>query len=183
MNFSKIKENNGLSSSIDKLYAGFDYVNPLVKMLICYKYKKQQSLKWALGYLLHLVIKDIAHDIDYIIPVPVHKKRRKERGYDHILLLLDYYIITDATNIIRKDIVVKTSYHQPQMGLTEVERNQNLHGTFKITQNVANKNILVVDDVYTTGATLDEVSRILKDAGAKNVYACVLLRKEPYVNE
>lgn len=173
----KVQDEITINPNIDTLYYGFDYVAPLSKMLICYKYRKQLHLQWALGYLLNRIMEQILlNDIDYIIPMPIHSKRKKERGYDHILLLLDYCIATNDRIGIRTDVVVKTFYHAPQMSLMAKERTSNLSGSFKVIKSVTNKNILIIDDVYTTGATVGEISRVLKEAGAKNIYACVLLR-------
>ncbi|MBY0378865.1 MAG: ComF family protein [Burkholderiales bacterium] len=167
--------------TIDKLYSLYYYVNPLRKILLNYKYKRKINLRWVLGYLftqkLEGFIESIPDKLDYLVPIPVHRKRKKERGFNHILSLLDYYIATNGKFLINNNIIIKTKYHQQQMGLTKTERQNNLSGTFKVIKPITNKNILVVDDVFTTGATVLEVAKMLKNAGANKVYIVTLFRK------
>lgn len=111
-----------------------------------------------------------------IVPVPLHAKRLKERGFNQSLLI--------ARGIAKKlkaglsyDNLCRTRPTEPQVGLKSRERAENLKDAFNISDPAAFKDrkILLVDDVYTTGATIKECSKVLKKAGA-DVYALTLAR-------
>lgn len=111
---------------------------------------------------------------EVIVPVPMHPLKRGARGYNQSELLAKK--ISSQTGIpadmkmlqcIRKTKVQKS--------LDKRERQKNLRGSFVVKQRPAGiKRVLVIDDVYTTGSTMDEIARILKEAGVMHVYFCVL---------
>ena len=99
---------------------------------------------------------------DMIIPVPIHKNRQKERGYNQSEL-----IAKEFENY--KNILIKTKHTKPQSILTGKEREDNIKNVYIVNENVVGKNVLLIDDVYTTGATVNECSRVLKLSKAKNI--------------
>ena len=107
---------------------------------------------------------------DYIIPVPLHPTRLRERGFNQSELL-GQMLAEKYPLALSTDIVKRTRYTTNQARLTKKERWTNTFRAFKIKQpsHVINKNILIVDDLYTTGATSSEIARILKEAGAGRV--------------
>jgi ComF family protein len=116
-------------------------------------------------------------NIDMVIPVPLHPKRLRQRGFNQALLLahgmsVKYGIPLDYDNLAR----VKAT--RPQVELTGVERVKNVAGAFslKFPEIVKSKHILLIDDVFTTGATMNECAGVLKSAGAGQVTACTLAR-------
>ena len=114
--------------------------------------------------------------IDYIIPVPIHPLKKKKRGFNQVLRMLDYYIAYSNKIPVRLDIVSKNRQSHTQVNSSFSERVKNVYNTFQILKNVQNKRILIVDDVFTTGATVNELSRILKEAGATKVEIYCLMR-------
>lgn len=108
--------------------------------------------------------------VEVIIPIPVHPKRKRKRGYNQAELyakelgkLLELPV--DGESLVR---VVNTT---PQKELDDKERRNNLKKAFKIKKDsVKYKKVLVVDDVYTTGSTIDAVAELLRDAGADKIY-------------
>ncbi|HMA68514.1 MAG TPA: ComF family protein [Candidatus Mcinerneyibacterium sp.] len=112
-------------------------------------------------------------EIDYIIPVPVSKKRLKERGYNQVELLIKKF----DDSKVKKDILLRTKNTRPQSSFEDDQKRKlNVKDAFKVTGNVDNKNILVVDDIITTGATLYEIGRLLKKSGAAKIYNYTLIR-------
>ncbi len=116
-------------------------------------------------------------EIDAIVPVPLHPGRLKERGFDHCRLmaaelgeLLELPVIQDA--------LLRDKETSPQHGLNNTERRSNLKEAIIINRHkreqVAESNILVVDDIFTSGATVDACARALQKAGADKVYFLVL---------
>ena len=112
-------------------------------------------------------------EADYITYIPVTRRRKLERGYNQSKLIAEY--LSDYTGIPCKELIVKLKQTHDQRGLSGKERRKNLKGAFKITgfENIKSKNIILCDDVFTTGSTLNEASKILKRAGAGKIICCV----------
>lgn len=106
---------------------------------------------------------------DLIVPVPVHKSKERFRGFNQAAYLAErvsrYTGIPADVGIVQK--VIKT---KSQKKLNAFQRRKNLEKAFRVTGDVAGKDILVIDDVYTTGSTIDAMASCLKKKGAGNVY-------------
>ena len=115
--------------------------------------------------------------VDMVCPMPLTLFHRLDRGYNQCA-----YLARELARRIaredRADIVRRTGHPRRQAGLTEKERRENERGTFAIrhAEAIVGKTVLVVDDVLTTGATLSECARALKDAGAQRVFALTLAK-------
>ena len=109
--------------------------------------------------------------IDGIISIPIYKDRLKERGFNQTDLI-GKYLSKESGWPLMKDVVSRTRQTESMKKLDKWERKKNMENAFKVEnkERVSGKNILVIDDIFTTGATLDECSRVLKEAGALNVY-------------
>ncbi|MBF7095925.1 ComF family protein [Alkalibacter mobilis] len=114
-------------------------------------------------------------DKDLIIPVPLSKAGLNERGYNQSELLAlgltSQWNVSEAANIVHSNNLIKIKETAHQRDLNRRERLKNVVGAFKITdpEKIRGQNILLVDDVMTTGSTLNECSNVLMGAGAKNV--------------
>lgn len=137
------------------------------------KYRGKRSVGRRLGCLLGQVwaSEDGMGDVDWIVPVPLHRSREKERGYNQSLVL--------ATEIgrclgvpIEQKMLVRTRRTASQTKLSVEERVENVSGAFRIphAEKIAGTRILLVDDVLTTGATLNACTEALIEAGAEGVY-------------
>ena len=106
---------------------------------------------------------------DLIVPVPVHRSKERMRGFNQAAYLAEklscYTGIMTDTNLVRK--VIKT---KSQKKLNALQRRKNLEKAFAVSEEVRGKDILVIDDVYTTGSTIDAMASCLKKKGAENVY-------------
>ena len=116
---------------------------------------------------------------DMLIPVPVSAKKLKSRGYNQAELIAK--VISRITGIpLRNDVIIRERDTAPQKDLGRTQRQKNLKKAFKITSNVVElKTIMVIDDIYTTGSTMDEISVTLKSAGAGRVYFVTLAAGRP----
>jgi ComF family protein len=119
-------------------------------------------------------VKKMNWPIDVIVPVPLHKIRLDERGYNQSELLareLSYRL-----NIFMSKALRRVRNTTTQTALHKEERIENVKGAFKVTykDTIVGKNVLLVDDVLTTGATLDECAKVLKENGAKDVYVATI---------
>ena len=108
--------------------------------------------------------------IEEIIPIPLHISRRRSRGFNQAEILARE--LSDATGIpMRKDVLFRVKKTSPQKALGKRERRGNLKGAFAVSRTwKARKNVLLIDDIYTTGSTIEKAAEMLKKAGAQNVY-------------
>jgi ComF family protein len=107
---------------------------------------------------------------DLLIPVPLHPQRLRERGFNQALLLVRE--LSRRTGIPhRKRVLQKRKLTIPQVNLSGIEREKEVRGSFHVIgrEEVEGKTILLVDDVYTTGSTVNECSKVLVAAGAERV--------------
>ncbi|MDP2207610.1 MAG: phosphoribosyltransferase family protein [Bacteroidota bacterium] len=138
------------------------------------KYKGIKSVGLKLGLVLGEKINQNSFGtIDIVAPVPLHKLKLRERGYNQT----DYICkgISQSTEYIAIfDLITRLKYTQSQTALTFQQRKENVSDAFVLNDKykdlIRDKVVLLVDDVITTGATIEAVGRVLKSAGAKNVF-------------
>ena len=113
-----------------------------------------------------------------LVPVPLHQKKMRERGYNQSSELAKELSKILQIPIIL-DCLIKIKYTPPQMELSKIEREKNLQGAFAIKnpKEFSGKKIFLVDDVYTTGCTMAECTKILRSAGAKSVWGITIARE------
>jgi len=174
-------------SHLDCLIAAVSYDDPTArKMVHNFKYRFIGDISRPLAKLVcrALVRNDVALP-DFLVPVPLHPRRLRWRGFNQSLLLASSLSkeIAPLMEIEILDILERRKYNQPQMQIKNYqERLKNMQNIFALkagsNQNIIkNKNILLVDDIATTGATLEECAKTLKSAGAKKVFATVVARQ------
>lgn len=107
--------------------------------------------------------------IEAIIPIPLHKKRFKQRGYNQAAVIAK--AISSELNIpMDEHVLNRIKWTVPQSKLSPKARKSNLEGAFLINKPVRYKRILLIDDIYTTGNTMHQCAKILKEAGIQHVY-------------
>ena len=108
--------------------------------------------------------------IDEIIPIPLHISRKRQRGFNQSEVVARE--LADLTGIpCRPDVLLRIRKTAPQKELDPDGRSANLHGAFGVPRSWrASEKVLLVDDIYTTGATVEKAAKILKKAGCRNVY-------------
>ena len=116
---------------------------------------------------------DIWDTFDYIVPVPLHKKRLKERGYNQSELIAKE--VAEYLKIpMRTDLLIRTKATKKQSSLVRTERVTNVQSAFKCTEKCDGKKILLFDDIYTTGNTAQSCARELANNGAEQICALTL---------
>ena len=113
--------------------------------------------------------------IDAVIPVPLSPSGLKERGFNQALLLA-YHLSKKKNLPLLMDVLQKVADTPPQVGLSAKERAANVRKAFACRKKLSDMSILLIDDVMTTGATVNACSKQLLKAGAKNVYVLTLSR-------
>jgi len=163
--------------AFDRTHAALIYAFPLDRMIPRLKYHAQLAIAPALGECLAQAVRHAVRP-DRLIPMPLHARRIRERGFNH------------ATEIARAvanrlDLPLDVASCQrirdtpPQMGLKHDARRRNVRGAFACKGEVRGQHIALIDDVMTTGTSLDELAATLKRAGAREVSCWVAARTLP----
>lgn len=156
-----------------KAFAVVKYDEFSDKIIFALKYYDKTDLAFSISRLMLPKLKEIAGDIDLITCVPIHSNKLKKRGFNQAALLAKH-IASEFNFKANPSILLKHKETTSQSGLTKNERLENIKGSVKINQKYNNeifrKNVLLIDDVITTGATINECCKKLKIAGAKKIY-------------
>lgn len=141
-----------------------------------FKYGYVRELAAPLADLLIACFQEIPVRADVIVPVPLHRRRLKERGYNQAVLLAER--LGEAAGIsVARDMLYRNRHTMSQAMLNAQERRRNVEGAFSCAnRSVHGKRVLLVDDVCTTGATLEACSVALKERGALSVWALTVAR-------
>ena len=153
---------------LNNIYYIWDYNEEFKKLIFSYKYNRKKSLAKLIAKLIEEEFKFIIQKekIDFIVSVPINKKRENERGYNQVDEILK------QLNVNYVEIKRIKNTEKMHKLLNEKLREENIRGSFKIDNsfNFKNKKILLVDDIITTGATLKEIKNsILNNIDEKNI--------------
>ncbi len=143
------------------------------------KYNKETYVGKYLAQLAFHTIENEYENVifDYVTYIPLHKRKTKQRTFNQSKLIAQYIAKMLKVNLAA-DLLIRSKYTNTQTLLNFQERRKNISGAFKAANisKLENKTILLVDDVMTTGATVNECSKVLKTAGALNVYVITVAR-------
>lgn len=153
------------------------YYHGVVQTAIHYcKYGFRPTIAPALAELLvkgwHTALTEPLHAAEAVIPIPIHRTRERERGFNQSALIAKHFCASTGLPLLCH-VLTRTVYRQPQVGLDAEERRQNVKDAFCVVnpQPIQGRNVLIVDDVWTTGSTLNEAARALLSAGAARIFA------------
>jgi ComF family protein len=159
--------------------AALSYENSTKEMIHQFKYGNRVMLRRPLGLLAaaHLNAFAITFEADLILPVPLHLRRLRERGFNQAVLLGEIFSKKWGVALSRNNLK-RIRWTEPQVNLGAAERAANVRGAFAISseKEIAGKRIFLVDDVYTTGSTAKECSRVLMKGGAAVVAVLTVAR-------
>lgn len=175
----EIEENIKKEKYFEELMYIFKYEGQVRKLILDYKFNEKSYLyKTFVNFLLkNEKIFENIKKYDKIIPVPISKKRNKERGYNQSMLIADE--IANKTNLeLVNNCLIKTKNIIEQSKLNKEDRQQNIQGVYSLQNErlITNKKILLVDDIYTTGSTVNECCKILQQANPKTIGVLVLAK-------
>ncbi|MBQ3047851.1 MAG: ComF family protein [Clostridia bacterium] len=164
--------------SFDKCVACFEYNGTAKKLIYKLKYGGAKYASKAFSKnLVEAYLNANFDKIDLLTCAPLSSKRLKQRGYNQAeVLAIDFCNEAHKSNIdfdCRFDLLTRIKHTQTQTHLTRKERCENLKDAFKLNCDksvIKGKNILIVDDIFTTGATIEELAKVLKKNGAKCVF-------------
>ncbi len=159
-------------SALTGLYSLSYYNDAWQKIIHQFKYRYSTELGILLSQKLAKVIDQ---PFDYLIPVPLHRRRFLERGFNQSQLLGARIPLPSLDQALSR-----TRYTPPQAQLSPDQRKNNLHRAFQANPRqikmIRSKKILLIDDVYTTGTTLNTAAQVLKKAGAREIWGLVLAK-------
>lgn len=167
--------------NFDASHTLFTYDYPVDSLLQHYKYKETLALANTFASLLlnkQLSQSRSKQKIDLIIPMPMHATRLKQRGFNQA---------SEIARLLSKSMKIKLDYQTcqrikltpPQASLTLKERINNIRGAFGCQKDLSALNVAIIDDVMTTGASMNELAKTLKRAGAAHVECWVIARTLP----
>ncbi len=150
-----------------------DYAPPVDGMMLALKFRARLDLATLFGRLL--ARRTSADRAALVVPVPLAFERQSERGFNQSLQIARTYArVTGAQ--LAADCIQRIRHAPSQQTLALADRRRNVRGAFEATKPLTGARILVIDDVLTSGSTLDEMARILIKAGAADVHALVVAR-------
>jgi len=160
----------------ERAWTLYPYIPPLQDAICAFKYRNVFSLAKPLAA---LAIRALPEELyaDVIVPVPLHPSRLRVRGFNQSLLIADR-LGRHLNRPVSTTDLIRTVVTEPQTSLTRAERIRNLRRAFTVrhTEAFVGRKVLLIDDVFTTGTTLNECAKALRAAGAASVAALTLAR-------
>ncbi len=153
--------------------SGGNYKGPLKEAIHELKYKNGKRIAPYLARFVEDSISDLLHDIDSIAFVPLAKRKQAKRGYNQSQLIAEELAMRIDKPLYGGLTKIKDIYEQNKLGLAE--RPRNVKGAF-VAKNPVSGTVLLIDDVYTTGSTVNECARVLRDSGASKVFVLTIAR-------
>ena len=153
----------------------YDEVGPPGQAIKGFKYSRRQDMLPVMHYWLRSPLcLELVRDADLVAPIPLHPSRLRQRGFNQALLLARAFPEVP----LERELLHRQRPTHPQAGLNPEERRNNVQGAFAVHRAglVRGKRILLIDDVFTTGATVRECARVLRQAGAREIDVIAVAR-------
>ncbi len=164
-----------IPSHLDAIFSAAVFAHPLRAAIHDLKYNNGRALAAPLGQYMAAAWRSRGLSADLVVPVPLHAGRQAERGYNQAALLARV-LATEVGVSLDERLLIRQRATAHQVGLGRADRAQNVAGAFNCTGDTTGKHVMLVDDVATTGATLEACAVALREAGASTVTAFTLAR-------
>jgi len=175
--FHNISKDELYFENVYALYISDDEIN-FINLIHLLKYKGVKRIGYEFGKLLaKKVFKESNKKYDLVIPLPIHIAKKRERGYNQSDYIAKGFAEELNINYDTK-LAKRKKYTKSQTTLSAEQRKTNVANVFEITnsQKIINKNVILIDDVLTTGSTLNNLAKALRESGAKSIDAAVLFK-------
>ena len=155
----------------------FVYHEIMRDLLLELKFNQDKQIAHSLGKLWATHVSALLQEVPsstYLVPLPLHSKKQRERGFNQAEILTHH--LSALLNIPTEQVLQRIVDTPPQSGLHPRQRMENVSGAFTVAKNISTqgKSYIIIDDIYTTGASLNECAKVLLDAGAANVNCMTL---------
>ena len=154
----------------------FIYQDPIRHLILQLKFHEKLYAAKILGHLLATQIKQNNKALpELIIPVPLHPTRQKQRGFNQTIEISRF--LSHKLNIqMDNSIIIKEIHTQPQIDLSRIEREKNLANVFSVKKTPVAQHIAIVDDVVTTGHTVNQIAKLLQSTGVEKIDVWAIAR-------
>lgn len=159
----------------DMARSAVKYKGNVQKLILEYKFHNKRYLAKYLAKFIEYAVEEYGIKYDIAVPIPLSKSREKERKYNQVSEMLRH---TNLSPVV--EVLTKTRDNERQSLMAGKERRDNVYGVYAVTNKAAvkGKHVLLVDDIITTGATVNEASRVLMASGAESVFAVSVAHAE-----
>ena len=172
------EDNNYPIRHYDELIYILRYEKIIRKIMINYKFYSKPYISYFFAYKImnNKYLCEKIKEYDYIVPVPMSENKEKSRGYNQTKLITS--IISKRLKIKESNNLKKVNNTLTQGKLNRLERINNIEGIYYIENNLEfiGKRIVLLDDIYTTGSTIEECARVISKSGAKEIFVIILAR-------
>lgn len=153
------------------------YNDAAKQIILPFKHADKTNYAKVMGRMMSATVSPFIKEIDFIMPVPIHLKRMLKRKYNQSSLLANEISIHTKKSVLH-NVLYRSKFKQSQGHLSMKERKYNVQGAFDVKNpnKINGKNILIVDDVFTTGATISECAEILRKNGAGKIFVVTFAR-------
>ncbi|MCL2406715.1 MAG: ComF family protein [Defluviitaleaceae bacterium] len=164
-------------SALSRVYAAYEYKGNIRDLVWRFKFEGVKEIADGMAELIKIAawppsfVRDVG-EADYFIPIPLHKSRMKDRGFNQSEVLADK--LAEIYGITCMDALSRVKKTTPMYGLTRTERLENVRGVFDVNEKyvglLKSKTVVLIDDIYTTGVTAEECAHTLVRHGVNRVY-------------
>ena len=168
-----------INYTFDNAFSAFKYSKVVKSLVHSIKYKEYKKVgKFLAIYMTEYWKKYVKiDDVDYVIPVPLHKVKKRMRGYNQAKIIGENF--AKLMNFkFDSSLIKRINFTKTQTKLTKLQREKNIKNAFEVSdaKKIQNKKFLIIDDVFTTGSTVNEISDILRNFKADKIYVLTAAR-------
>lgn len=163
----------------DRVVSAFAYANPVSQLVAKLKFRGQLQLARLFGELLAMQIQTMGSEVQAVLPVPLHPTRLGQRGFNQALEIARP--VTRALSLpLVNDSVERRRDTQPQAEQSALQRERNIRGAFTLTKPAGYRRVAIVDDVMTSGHTVNEIAKLLRQTGVEQIEVWCVARAWPH---
>ena len=168
-----------INYAFDNAFSAFKYSKVIKSLVHSIKYNEMKKVGKFLAVSMAEYWTNQVNitDIDYVIPVPLHKVKKRMRGYNQAKLIGENFAKLMNFNF-ESSLIKRINFTKTQTKLTKLQREKNIKNAFEVSnaRKIKNKRFLIIDDVFTTGSTVNEISEILRNFNADKIYVLTAAR-------
>jgi len=167
--FDRVRSPEWPEDGVWEAFTAYRYNTVIRQVLHAYKFRSVRALSEPLAYALTELYNSLVYQRpDVIVPVPLHRRRLRERGFNQSLLLAQE--LSERIGVPCAELLTRTKRTRQQAKLSHEQRSANISGAFAATVPLSGRTVMLLDDIVTSGATANECAAVLRQAGASEVW-------------